>query len=153
MGVGLLESKPSNRCPKFQETKMFARRCLQGLVLFGFIPAVIGCASPSLISIQITPDTETFIGGAGGTAQFKAIGTYEQGEKPQTTQDVTDIVTWSSNTTGVATMSATGVVTATGFGSAEITATGHGFTGLITAYAQAIVCHASPTDPDACVSN
>jgi hypothetical protein len=50
-------------------------------------------------------------------------------------------------------MSQTGVVTATGFGSAEITATGHGYTGLITAYAQAIVCHADPMNPDKCNSN
>ena len=43
-----------------------------GLV-FAFIGAIIGCSSPSVTSLQLTPATETL--GAGDTAQFTATAT------------------------------------------------------------------------------
>jgi len=131
---------------------MFVRRCVQGLLLLCLTNALVGCAYPSLISIEITPTTETFIGAGGGHAQFTAIGTYQQGDHLATKQDITNVVTWSSNTTAVATMSATGVVTGVGYGSADITASRMGYTGLIIGHAQAIVCHPDPSNPDKCAS-
>ena len=130
---------------------MSARR-LRGLLLLCAVPAIVGCSSPSLISIQITPATETFIG-VGGKAQFTAIGTYQQGDRPPTTQNITDVVTWQSNAACVATISSTGVATSAGcLGSSQISASAQGFTGLKTGYAQVVVCLPSPTNAGECAS-
>jgi hypothetical protein len=98
----------SGKIPKILGDFMSARR-VKGLFLLYAVTVLVGCASPSLVSIQITPATETFIG-AGGKAQFTAIGTYQQGDHVPTTQNITDVVNWESNAAGVATMSSTGVL-------------------------------------------
>ncbi len=131
---------------------MSVRNRLRGLLLLCAVPAVVGCANPSLISIQITPATETFIG-AAGHAQFTAIGTYKQGDHAATTQDITDVVTWESNAAAVATISPTGVASAAGaLGSTQISASKQGYTGLIVGYAQVVVCMPSTTNPGQCAS-
>jgi hypothetical protein len=53
---------------------MFARRCVQGLLLLCFSAVVCGCASSGLDSIQVTPATQAL--SVGQTAQFSAVGTY-----------------------------------------------------------------------------
>ncbi|MGA7906564.1 MAG: Ig-like domain-containing protein [Candidatus Sulfotelmatobacter sp.] len=71
-----------------------------------------------LLSISITPSTETF-GAAnipvsddqGLNVQLRALGSYVH---PAVTKDITDQVTWASNTPDLATVDASGVVTATG---------------------------------------
>jgi hypothetical protein len=121
---------------------MFDRRYLAGSLLLGLALTLMGCDSPSLVSITITPTAAYFSDNAGLTRQFTAIGTFAQGNHPKTTQDITDEVTWSSDATGVATISTTGLVTTTGtdIGTADIIATMNGFTGLIRATATAEVC-------------
>jgi hypothetical protein len=119
---------------------MFDRRYLKGSLFLGLALSLMGCSSPSLVSIQITPNAEYF-GGPGLTAQYTAIGTFNQGNHPKTTRDITNEVTWKSNASAVATVSNTGMATS-GFatGSTAITASMNGFTGLITANATAVVC-------------
>ena len=93
-------------------------------VLSALLITALGCSTASLRSISVSPSpgTETLTG-AGQTFQYKAIGTYQQGTHPSSTQDVTDSVAWSSGNTSVATVSSTGVVTSVGAGMATITAT------------------------------
>jgi len=77
------------------------------------------CAhSQELVSIEIQPAVET-VGStttpvafdAGPIVQLRALGTYIH---PPVTKDITDQVTWVSNTTGMFTVSTTGFLTATG---------------------------------------
>lgn len=71
-----------------------------------------------LVSIAITPLVETF--GAsdipvpddrGLNVQLRALGTYIH---PPVTKDITDQVTWTSNTPQMVTVDSTGLITATG---------------------------------------
>jgi hypothetical protein len=126
---------------------MLVRRYLQGALLLGLALSLMGCDSPTLVSIAITPTAQYFTLNAGLTAQFTAIGTFDQGNHPKTTQDITDEVTWKSNSPGMVTISSTGLATTTGqeYGSSVISASMNGFTGLITATATANVCAAGQT--------
>ncbi len=121
---------------------MFGRRYLQGFLILGFALSLAGCSSPSLVSIAITPSTQFFTLNPGLTVQYTAIGTYDQGNHPKTTQDITDEVTWKSNSPGIVTISSTGLVTTTGteYGGSIITASMNGFTGRIIASVTANVC-------------
>ena len=71
-----------------------------------------------LVSIDVEPTVETFGAGniplaadAGAQVQLKALGTYIH---PPVTKDITDQVTWSSNTPQMVTVNSTGLITATG---------------------------------------
>ncbi len=71
-----------------------------------------------LVSISVTPSTETFgasnipvIQNMGSTVQLRALGTYVH---PPVTKDITDQVTWASNTPGMVMVNSTGLITATG---------------------------------------
>jgi hypothetical protein len=71
-----------------------------------------------LVSIAIQPGTETFgasdipvSANAGATVQLRALGSYIH---PPVTKDITNQVTWSSNTPDMVTVSSTGLITATG---------------------------------------
>lgn len=120
---------------------MLARRFLSGSLVLGLALSLMGCSSPSLVSISISPTTE-FFGGPGLSAQFTAIGTYDEGTHPRTTRDITSMVTWKSNAPIVATISSSGLATSGfGTGSTAITATMNGFTGVITANATVVVCN------------
>jgi trimeric autotransporter adhesin len=121
---------------------MFVRRCLKALLLAGVALSISSCSSPSLVSIAITPTTQYFSYGAGLTVQFTAIGTFAQGNHPKTTKDITNEVTWKSNTPDIATISSSGLLTTTGaaYGTTNITASMNGFTGVVTANASANVC-------------
>jgi len=104
--------------------------------IFGFIAAgallfnLSSCArDQELVSISITPSTETFgssktpvIDDKGLNIQLRALGSYIH---PPVTKDITDQVTWTSNTPDLATVNSAGVLTATGIdcGNALITAT------------------------------
>jgi hypothetical protein len=98
-----------------------------------------------LASISILPSSETFgasniqvIDDQGLSVQLKAVGSYVH---PAVIKDITNQVTWASDSPNLATVSSTGVVTATGFecGGAIISATvqtnhnsvGQGSTGAI----------------------
>jgi Bacterial Ig-like domain (group 2) len=92
-----------------------------------FVP---GCGrSQELESIGIQPSTETFgatnipvSADAGLSVQLRALGSYIH---PPVVKDITNQVTWSSNTPTMVTVSATGLVTATGMacGNAIVSAT------------------------------
>jgi hypothetical protein len=98
----------------------FRFRCaLLGLVLAAFLVSALSCGrDQQLVSIEIQPGVET-VGAtnipvaldAGPIVQLRALGTYIH---PPVTKDITDQVTWVSNTTGMFTVSATGFLTATG---------------------------------------
>jgi FtsP/CotA-like multicopper oxidase with cupredoxin domain len=129
---------------------MFDRRYLKGSLLLGLALSLMGCSSPSLVSIKITPTAEYF-GAPGLSAQFTAIGTFQQGNHPATTRDITNEVTWKSNATAVATITNTGVATSgPAIGSTAITATMNGFTGLIIANATAVECTTINTTGTGC---
>jgi hypothetical protein len=128
------------------------RRYLAGSLFLGLTLTLMGCSSPSLVSIAITPTTEYF-GGPGLTAQFTAIGTFEQGSHPATHQDITDLVTWKSNAAGVATINASGLATSgQDTGSTVISASMNGFNGLITSTATVVVCKTLNSTATGCAS-
>jgi len=71
-----------------------------------------------LVSITIQPAVETYgatnipvSDDAGLNVQLKALGNYIH---PPVTKDITDQVTWASNTPQMVTVSSTGVIAATG---------------------------------------
>src|SRR5665213_2137205 len=112
---------------------MLTRSCL-GVVLFaGLLMPFVGCGTPQVDTIQVTPATQALT--VGQTAQFIAIGTYGHGAHPSTTQNVTALVTWTSSTPAIANMSSTGLATANSAGTTTITASMPGFTGDIAATA------------------
>ncbi|HEV8046979.1 MAG TPA: Ig-like domain-containing protein [Terriglobales bacterium] len=78
-----------------------------------------GCGtSQQLVGINIEPTTETFGSAttpvqddAGLNVQLRALGTYIH---PPATKDITNQVTWVSNTPQMVTVTSTGLITATG---------------------------------------
>jgi hypothetical protein len=71
-----------------------------------------------LTAISVTPAIENFgssstpvMDDQGANVQLRALGFYNH---PSVTKDITDQVTWTSNTPELATVSATGLLTATG---------------------------------------
>jgi Bacterial Ig-like domain (group 2) len=71
-----------------------------------------------LVGINIQPTTEVFGGpnipvsaDAGLNVQLKALGSFIH---PPVTKDITNQVTWSSNTPQMVTVNSTGLITATG---------------------------------------
>jgi hypothetical protein len=74
--------------------------------------------SQQLVSISVQPGTETFgaanipvIDDAGAQVQLVAMGTYVH---PPVTKDITNQVTWFSNTPQMVTVNSTGLITVTG---------------------------------------
>lgn len=75
---------------------------------------------PSLNAIQVIPSASALT--FGGTVQFKAIGSYQNGTHPVISRDVTSLVTWASSNTNVSTITAAGLANAVSTGSTTITA-------------------------------
>lgn len=69
-----------------------------------------GGGSNPLLSITVIPGTQV-LQTAGETAQYIAIGNFQNNP---TTQDLTDVVTWSSSDVRVATINSAGLATAVG---------------------------------------
>jgi hypothetical protein len=77
------------------------------------------CADPQeLVSITVQPQTETFGASnipvsalAGAQVQLSALGTYVH---PPVTKDITDQVTWTSNTPQMVTVNSTGLISVVG---------------------------------------
>ena len=105
-------------------------RSLSVIILLALVPTFLSCGrEQQLVFITIEPATETFgasnipVGNnAGSSVQLRALGSYIH---PPVTKDITNQVTWASNTIDIATVSPTGILTATGFacGGALISAT------------------------------
>src|SRR6201986_1869035 len=105
---------------------------LRFLSLACFAVLLSSCSTPSLRTVSITPATgATILTSRGQTAQFHAVGSFQQGSHQPTTQDITNTVTWSSSTPSVATIDSTGIATAVASGTTTITATGNGAFGQI----------------------
>jgi len=82
-----------------------------------------GQSTPTLSSIAVTPANASIA--AGATQQYTATGTFSDGS----TQNLTNLVTWSSSSGAVLIGSATGLVTTSAAGSATITAQSGAITG------------------------
>jgi hypothetical protein len=83
-------------------------------------------ATATLQSITVSPVNPTVT--AGNTQQFTATGNYSDGS----TQNLTNLATWSSSVTGVASINATGLATAVAGGSTVISATSGTISGSTT---------------------
>ena len=79
--------------------------------------------APLLQSIAVTPANPSVA--LGAAQQFTATGTYGNGS----TQNLTDVATWSSSNTGVAQIGSTGIASALGFGQTTIQAAYAGIKG------------------------
>src|SRR3954447_20475378 len=103
-----------------------------------------GCGSNTDVStIQITPATQGLA--AGQTAQFTATGIITHGKHPPSTQDVTSLVTWSSNAPAIASISSTGLATGVSAGTATLTAS---MAGAISATASVTVTGGGTVNPN-----
>jgi trimeric autotransporter adhesin len=92
--------------------------------------AMLQVTAPALVSIAVTPGTDTIP--VGTFLQFAATGTYTDGS----TQNLTSTATWSSSPSNVASLSSGGLATAATIGSTTVTATSgsvSGNTSLIVA--------------------
>ena len=78
--------------------------------------ATLTVQTPTLVSLAVTPSSPSIA--SGSTAQFAAIGTYNNG----TTQDLSSTVTWSSSAPAIAPISSQGLASGAAFGSTTITA-------------------------------
>jgi hypothetical protein len=103
------------------------RKGLRFLAAFAtllYILVLAGCGhDQQLTSITVQPNTEDFgFPDPSLHVQLRALGHYIH---PPVTKDITDQVTWATNTPDVATVSATGLLAPGGFacGDAQITAT------------------------------
>jgi uncharacterized protein YjdB len=106
----------------------------RALLPFALALIVAGCTNPLVISLAVSPTAQTLP--VGQTVQFTAMGTYGHGANhPTSTQDETNLVTWSSSSPSVADISATGMAKAFVPGTTTITASINGFTGLVSATA------------------
>jgi hypothetical protein len=135
----------------------FLFRSVGVAAVLGFLLAMLSCAhDQQLESITIKPDTENF--GQADPAlnvQLRALGTYIH---PPVTKDITDQVTWASNTPNMVTVNSTGLLAPAGLacGNALVSATvttNHstgnlGSTGaIVTGYMTANVACASNSGP------
>jgi|HubBroStandDraft_5_1064220.scaffolds.fasta_scaffold532795_1 hypothetical protein len=122
---------------------MFDRRCVRVLLLLCLaisLTTLVGCNSPGLVSIEISPSA-TFFGGPGLAEQLTATGVFSEGNHPQTRQDITKIVTWQSSAPAVASVNSAGMLTSgRDYGSVVISASMQGFTGLVTGQTTVTVC-------------
>jgi hypothetical protein len=110
--------------------KVFLFRSLGASVILAFLLASLSCAhDQQLVSIAVQPGTETFgdantplSADAGLSVNLRALGTYNH---PPVTKDITNLVTWTSNTPQMVAVDAAGVLTATGLacGNALVSAT------------------------------
>jgi hypothetical protein len=89
-------------------------------------PASLTVTNATLTSITVTPATATIA--LDDTEQFTATGTFSD----QSTEDLTDQVTWTSSEVSVATMKADGLASTAGTGKTTITATMKGVQGTAT---------------------
>ncbi len=88
--------------------------------------------SATLASLAVTPSNP--IVGIGSTVQMTATGTYSDGS----TQDFSNLVSWSSSNTAAATVSSGGVVTGVANGTATISASVSGLTSSVVATVKVI---------------
>jgi Divergent InlB B-repeat domain len=104
--------------------KSFVYRGIAASVVFGTLIGLLSCArDQQLTSIEVQPTTENF--GAADpslTVQLRALGHYIH---PPVTKDITNQVTWASNSPGVAAVTSAGLLApgGTACGNSLVTAT------------------------------
>jgi hypothetical protein len=90
----------------------------------------LSCGNHKLISLSVAPASIT--SAVGQSVQFHATGTYvmqsESRQRPASSQDVTNQVSWSSSNPAVATINASGLAQVVGPGSATVSASIGGLT-------------------------
>ena len=96
------------------------------LAILGGLTACGDAHLPLLTSIQVSPANSTI--DIGQTQQFTAVGTFSDGN----TQDLTNLVNWSSSNTNVAAISSSGLALSHGQGSSMISATFNTVDGPVT---------------------
>lgn len=98
------------------------KQCISFILAMCSMILLSGCGGPTpyLASIQVTPGSASV--GAGTSAQFTAVGTYQSQKKSPYTVDVTNQVTWSSSIPTVATVNSNGLATGVGAGTTTVTA-------------------------------
>lgn len=99
-------------------------RSVGAVIGLSCLMAALSCArDQQLVSITIKPDTENFgVADPSLNVQLRALGTYVH---PPVTKDITDQVTWASNTPQMITVNSTGLIAPGGFacGSTLVSAT------------------------------
>jgi uncharacterized protein YjdB len=116
----------------------------RALLLIALVLPTAGCTNSLVDTLAVTPTTQSL--SVGQTVQFTATGTTGHGSNhPSTTQNVTDLATWTSSSPAVASVSSTGLTTALTAGTTTITASMSGYTGTITASAAVTVTASSGT--------
>jgi len=105
-------------------------KCFVLIVIAASLSVLLSCGhAQQLVGITIEPSEEDFgdthtqvFQDAGLNVQLRALGTYIH---PPVTKDITNDVTWVSNSPGIATVSDTGLLTAAGIdcGGALVSAT------------------------------
>ncbi|HXY16172.1 MAG TPA: Ig-like domain-containing protein [Terriglobales bacterium] len=98
---------------------------LGAIALFCFA-ATTFLPAQTLISIAITPTNPSLA--AGTTLQLSATGTFDDGS----TQDITNIVTWSTLDSTIATVNSQGLLSGVGVGQTDVFASAGGIVGLAT---------------------
>jgi hypothetical protein len=125
---------------------MLDRSCLSALLLVGLVLPIAGCGKSQVDSLAVTPGTQSVA--VGQTANFSAIGTYNHGSHPSTTEDVTADSSWVSSAPDVATVESPGVILAKSSGTATITASIQGYTGILSSSALLTVTGAGGAGAD-----
>jgi hypothetical protein len=104
--------------------KRFLLRSVGAITILGCFLAALSCAhDQQLVGINIEPTSQEFLGQDPAlNVQLRALGHYIH---PPVTKDITDQVTWASNTPIVAVVSTTGLLSPSGLdcGGALISAT------------------------------
>src|SRR5580658_4176653 len=108
--------------------RRFARggALLATVIVLAFSFAACGGSSTALTSLSVTPATASIA--VGGTQQYVATGTYNNGA----TVVLTSRVIWGSGTTATATIAAGGLATGVAAGTTTISATLGSVTGTAT---------------------
>jgi hypothetical protein len=120
---------------------MFARCCVRGLLLLCLGLSLVGCTNPQgLDSVLVTPATQSLT--VGQSVQFTATGSYGNANH-LSSQNITNLVTWTSSVPSVASISTTGMANAVSAGSTIITATATGFAGPVSSTADFTVIGSS----------
>jgi len=115
---------------------MFDCRYFRTLAFSCLVLLVAGCGSKGLNSVQVTPANQSVT--VGQTAQFTAVGTYGNANRPST-QNITGTATWTSSIPAVATVDAFGVATGVGAGTTTITASATAYNGHVSSSATLVV--------------
>ena len=117
---------------------MLKRISLGALALAGLAMAIFtGCSATGVDSLQVNPTSQTLA--VGQTVQFTATGIVGHGQHPSSSENVTDLVTWTSSAPAIAAVNASGLATALSAGTTTITASMNGFPGAINATATVTV--------------